>query len=75
MKTAVSLIPGYGGAVAHGASSITMGGLYGNFFHEASCSKMAVMDHGILRQVAKNPASSQSGDTSWASHCLVSATF
>lgn len=73
VKTAVSLIPGYRGAVAHGAPSITRGGLYGKiFFQRASCSKMAVMGEGILGPVAQNPASSQIGDTSWARHCLVS---
>ena len=76
VKTAVSLIPGYEGALAHGAPTITKGGLYGkNFFQEASYSKMAVMDEEILGQVAQNSASSQIGDTSWASHCLVSTTI
>ena len=76
METAVSLILGYEGAVLHVATSITKGGFHGNFcYQEAGYSKMAVVDEEFLGPVAQNSASSQIGDTSWATHCLGSTTI
>ncbi len=75
VKTAVSLILGYKGAMSQFRASITKGEFDGNLCCQKTVdSKTAAMDEGQLGQMAQEPHSFESVDHSWTFNRLGDST-